>query len=90
MRSDIPDDDTDAVQKERLALRDEVMRGICGSLREMYGAKYSYDEVRTAEDAVCRELKEPLPARKSVLEMLRRNQQEKRTRSRAKRDEPEL
>ena len=89
VRSGIPDDDTDAVQKERLALRDEVICGICGSLREMYGAKYNYDEVRAAEDAICRELNDPLTVRKSVIEVLRRKQQERHTDGRAKRDEQE-
>ena len=89
VRSGIPDDDTDAVQKERLALRDEVICGICGSLREMYGSKYNYDEVRAAEDAICRELNDPLTVRKSVIEVLRRKQQERHTDGRAKRDEQE-
>ncbi len=65
------------------------MGDIRNSLQEMYGRKYSYDEVKAAEDAVCRELSEPLTARKSVLEVLRRERQERRTHDRDKPQEPE-
>ena len=90
VRIGISPEDTDAVQEERLVVRDDVIGGICGSLWEMYGKKYSYDEVRVAEDAICRELNEPLSVRRSVLEMLRRDRLKANTHGSAKRDEHEL
>ena len=90
VRSGIAPEDADTVQEERLAVCDEVMSGIRGSLQELYGRKYSYDGVKAAEDTVCRELNEPLSTRKSVLDVLRRKRQERHTHGRAKQDEPEL
>lgn len=56
----------------------------------MYGAKYSYNEVRVAEDTVCQELNDPLPARESVLDVLSRDRQERHMHSKSKRNEPDL
>lgn len=90
VRSDIPAEDTAAVQEERLAVRDEVMSGIRSSLQEMYGRKYSYEEFKTAVDAVSHELNEaPLP-RKSVRELLQKNQQKVQPPNRTKQREQEL
>ena len=74
LRSGIPDEDTDAVQEERLAVRDEIMGDICSSLQKMHGKKYSYDEVRMAVDIVSNGLKETLTSKKSIRETLQENQ----------------
>ena len=90
VRSGIPVEDTAAVQKERLAVRDEVMSGIRSSLQELYGRKYSYEEFKNAADTVCRELDEAPSPRKSVRKLLQRNQRKVQTHSRIKQREQEL
>ena len=90
VRSGIPDEDTDAVQEERLAVRDEVMSNIRNSLQELYGGKYSYDEVKAAVDTVSRELNEALPSRKSVRELLQKNQKKIKPTGKVKKQEQEL
>ena len=90
VRSDIPAEDTAAVQEERLSVRDEVMIGIRDSLREMYGRKYSYEEFKTASDNISHELNEVPSTRKSVREMLQKNQQKVQPHSRTKQRELDL
>lgn len=90
VRSDIPDEDTAAVQEERLAVRDEVMSSIRSSLHEMYGKQYSYDEVKTAVDTVSHELNEAPSPRKSVRELLQKNQKEVQLPNRTKQWEQDL
>ena len=90
VRSGIPAEDSDAVQEERLAVRDEVMIGIRDSLREMYGRKYNYNEVKTASDNISHELNEVPSTRKSVRELLQKNQQKVQPHSRTKQREQEL
>ena len=90
VRRDIGPEDAAAVQEERLAVRDEVMSGIRSSLQEMYGKKYSYEELKAAADAVSHEINEtPLP-RKSVRERLQKNQQKIKPPNRTKQREQEL
>ena len=90
VRSGIPDEDADAVQEERLAVRDEIMSSIRISLQELYYRTYSYEEFKNAADMVCKELDEaPLP-RKSVRELLQKNQQKIKQLSRTKHGEQEL
>ena len=90
VRSGIAPEDTAAVQEERFAVRDEVMSGIRSSLQEMYGKKYSYEELKAAADAVSHEINEtPLP-RKSVRERLQKNQQKIKPPNRTKQREQEL
>lgn len=86
VRNSISAEDSDAVQEERLAVRDEVMSDIRSSLQEMYGRKYSYDEVRATTETVSRELNEPLSLRKSVRELLQKSQK-KTTKYRVKKQE---
>ena len=90
VRSGIPAEDTVAVQEERLAVRDEVMSNIRSSLQEMYGRKYSYEELKTAADTVCRELNEAPSPKKSVRELLQKNQQRVKPSNRNKQWEQEL
>ena len=82
---DIGPEDAAAVQEERLAVRDEVMKGIRSSLQEMYDGKYSYDELKIAVDTVLCELNETLPSRKSVHELLKKNQSIRKTLKKVKR-----
>lgn len=90
VRSDIPDEDTAAVQEERLIVRDEVIGDIRSRLQEIYGEKYSYEEFKTAANAVSHELDETMPSRKSVRELLQKNQQKVQPPNRAKQREQEL
>ena len=90
VRSSIPAEDADVLQEERLAVRDGIMSDIRRSLQEMYGRKYSYDEVKTAVDTVSHELNEALSPRKSVRELLQKNQQKVQPPNRAKQREQEL
>ena len=56
----------DAIQEELLDVRDEVMSAIRNRLQELYGRKYSYEELKIAADTISHELNgAPLP-RKSV------------------------
>lgn len=90
VRSGIPAEDTVAVQEERLAVRDEVMSGIRNSLQKMYRKKYSYEEFKTASDNISHELNEVPSTRKSVRELLQKNQQKIKPSNRAKQQEHEL
>ena len=90
VRNSIAPEDADTVQEERLAVRDEVMKGIRSSLQEMYGEKYSYEDLKIAADTVSHEINEtPLP-RKSVRELLQKNQKKIKPPSRTKQREQEL
>ena len=90
VRSGIPAEDTVAVQEELLAVRDEVMIGIRDSLRVMYGRKYSYEEFKTASYNISHELNEVPLTRKSVRELLQKNQQKVQPHSRIKQRDQEL
>ena len=90
VRNSISAEDTVAVQEERIAMRDEVMGDMRGSLQEMYGKKYSYEELKSVADTVSHELNEaPLP-RKSVRDLLQKNQQRIKPPNRTKQREQEL
>ncbi len=90
VRHGIPPEKIVAVQEERLDVRDEVMGGIRSSLQEMYGRKYSYEEFKTASDNISHELNEVPSTRKSVRELLQKNQQKVQPHSRTKHREQEL
>lgn len=91
VRSGMAPEDAYAVQKERLAVRDEVMADIRSSLQEMYGRKYSYDEIREAEDAVSTTIiREIILSKKSLYEILRQNRQKITDSARTKKMDIEL
>lgn len=90
VRSSIPAEDADVLQEERLAVRDGIMSDIRRSLQEMYGRKYSYEELKSAADTVSNQINEaPLP-RKSVRELLQKNQQRVKPSNRTKQRDQEL
>lgn len=91
VRNGIPAEDVNAIQEERLAARDEVMSDICSSLQKMYGRKYSYDEIRAAEDAVSKTInREMILSKKSLHEILRQNHQKITGSARTKKMDIEL
>ena len=90
VRSGIAPEDADTVQEERLAVRDEVMSGIRGSLQKMYGKKYSYEELKTASNTVSHELNETPSPRKSMRELLQKKQREIKPTNKAKQQEREM
>lgn len=91
LRNSIAPEDAYAVQEERLATRDEVMIGIRSSLQEMYGRKYSYEEIRAAEDAVSKTIiREIILSKKSLHEILRQNRQKITDSARTKKMDIEL
>lgn len=91
VRNGIPAEDVNAIQEERLAARDEVMSDIRSSLQKMYGRKYSYDEIRAAEDAVSKTIiREMILSKKSLHEILRQNHQKITGSTRTKKMDIEL
>lgn len=91
VRNGIPAEDVNAIQEERLAARDEVMSDIRSSLQKMYGRKYSYDEIRAAEDAVSKTInREMILLKKSLHEILRQNHQKITGSARTKKMDIEL
>lgn len=91
VRNGIPAEDVNAIQEERLAARDEVMSDIRSSLQKMYGRKYSYDEIRAAEDAVSKTInREMILSKKSLHEILRQNHQKITGSARTKKMDIEL
>ena len=91
VRNGIPAEDVNAIQEERLAARDEVMSDIRSSLQKMYGRKYSYDEIRAAEDAVSKTInREMILSKKSLHEILRQNHQKITGSARTKKMDLEL
>ena len=90
VRSGIPVEDTAAVQKERLAVRDEVMKGIRSSLQEMYGEKYSYDGLKAATNTVSHELNEIPPLKKSIRNILLKKHSQSIDANKVKKHEHEL
>ncbi len=90
VRSGVSTEDFDAVQEERLTVRDEVMSSIRSNLQELYGRKYNYNEVKTAADTVSQELNETQLPRKSVRELLQKNQQKNKPTGKVKKQEQEL
>ena len=91
VRNGIPAEDVNAIQEERLAARDEVMSDIRSSLQKMYGRKYSYDEIRAAEDAVSKTInRETILSKKSLHEILRQNHQKITGSARTKKMDIEL
>ena len=91
VRNSIAPEDANAVQEEQLAVRNEVMSGIRSSLQEMYGRKYSYEEIRAAEDAVSKTIiREMILSKKSLHEILRQNRQKITDSARTKKMDIEL
>ena len=66
------------------------MKDIRSSLQEMYGKKYSYEELKAAADTVCRELDEAPSPRKSVRERLQKIGRKSNPPNRTKQQEYEL
>lgn len=91
VRNSIAPEDVNAIQEEQLAVRNEVMSGIRSSLQKMYGRKYSYDEIRAAEDAVSKTInREMILLKKSLHEILRQNHQKITGSARTKKMDIEL
>lgn len=91
VRNSIAPEDANAVQEEQPAVRNEVMSGIRSSLQEMYGRKYSYEEIRAAEDAVSKTInREMILSKKSLHEILRQNHQKITGSARTKKMDIEL
>lgn len=89
-RSGIAPEDTAAVQEERLAVRDEVMGDIRSRLQEMYGRKYSYEELKAATNTVSHELNETPPLKKSIRNILLKKHSQAIDANKVKKHEHEL